>query len=132
LLEVFGTFVEEEIITVLIAEAWSFNRTIWTNGFSTKFSVVYKVHLVDVLAWIAIPKLVVSVLLPPLTVKTGKRGLWVNFWVWAVSWNWSESDTFVVHGAGKEFITGIVFISEGAFGGAVLVVEFHWGGIVVV
>lgn len=132
MLEVLGSFVEEEVITVLIAEAWGFNWTIWTNGFSTEFSVVNKVHLVDVLAWIAIPKLVSSVLLPPFTVKTSKGSLWVNFRFWAVSWNWSESDTLVVHGAGKEFITGIVLISESAFGGAVLVVEFHWSSVVVV
>jgi hypothetical protein len=132
LLEVFGTFVQEEVITVLIAETWSFNWSIWSNSFGAEFFIVNHFQLVDVLAWIAIPKGVFTILLPPFSIKTSKRGFWVNFWHWASVFDWGKLNTVVLHGASKEFITGIVFIGKGALGCAILVMEFHWSGIIVV
>jgi len=84
------------------------------------------------LAWIAIPKGVLTILLPPFSIKTGKRGFWVNFWHWASVVDWGELNTVVFHGTSEEFITGIVFISKGALSCAVLVMKFHWSGIIVV
>jgi len=84
------------------------------------------------LAWIAIPKGVLTILLPPFSIKTGKRGFWVNIWFWASVIDWGKLNTVVVHGTSKELITGIVFIGKGTLGSAVLVMKFHWGSIIVV
>lgn len=131
-MHVFCTFVQEKVITVGVAEAWSFYWSIWSVGLSAEFGIVNEGHFVDVLAWIAIPKGVFTVLLPKFSIETGKRSFWVNIWFWAGVINWCELNTLVVHGTGKEIITLFIFISESALGGAVLVMKLHWSGVIVV
>lgn len=99
LLEVLGSFFQEEVITVGIAVAWSLYWSIWAGSFSAEFRIIVDIHFVNVLAWVAIPELVMSILLPPLTVKTGKGGLWVDIYLRAGSWNWSKSNTLSIHSA---------------------------------
>jgi len=132
LLKVFGTFVQEKVITVLIAETWCFDWSIWSISLSAPFGIVNHFQLVDVLAWIAIPKGVFTILLPPFSIKTGKRSFWVNIWFWASVVNWGELNTVVIHSASKELITSIVLIGKSALGSAVLVMKLHWTCIVVV
>lgn len=85
----------------------------------------------DVLAWVAVPERVLTILLPPLSRKTLQRALWVNVWNRTSSiTNGFETHAFVVHSAGHEFLNLWAFIGQGTFGGTVLVVEFHVSGII--
>lgn len=85
------------------------------------------------LARIAVPKGILSIVLPPLTLKTGDRALWVNFWSRAGSIvDDGEGNAIVDHGAAHEFVDGWSVISECAFCGAVLIQKLHWGSVVVV
>jgi uncharacterized membrane protein YqaE (UPF0057 family) len=116
----------------LIAEAWSFNWSIWSFSLGAEGFIVNHFQLVDVLAWIAIPKGVLTILLPPFTVKTGKGSFWINLWFWAGVFDWGKLNAVVVHSASEEFISGIVFIGKGALGCAVLVMKLHWSSIIVI
>lgn len=86
----------------------------------------------DVLAWVAVPKRVLTILLPPLPRKTLQRGLWVNVWNRASSiTDGLKTHAFVLHSAAHECFNLWSFVGQGTFGGTVLVVEFHVSSIIV-
>jgi len=56
LLEVLGLVVLEiEVVGVGIAVAGGLNWAVWAYGLSAEFFVVDEFHLMDVLAWVAVP-----------------------------------------------------------------------------
>lgn len=86
----------------------------------------------DVLAWVAVPKRVFTILLPPFSRKTYKRALWVNVWNRASRiTDGFEAHAFVLHSAVHEFLNLWAFVGQSTLGGTVLVVEFHVGSIIV-
>jgi len=132
LLEVFGSFFEVKIIAVSVWEAWSLHWTFGSNSLSTPLGIIDQFHLMNVLAWIAVPKFVMTVLLPPLTIKARQWCLGVNFRCWTSPVNWSKSHAISVHGACEEFITSFIFVGKGALGGAVLELKFSLRCIIVI
>lgn len=100
LLEVLGSFLKIEVITVGIRDAWSFDWSIRAVCLGTPFVVVNYFLFVDVLTIIAVPKWVVAVLLPPLTVQIGQLGVGIWLWFWTVSFNWSKDNALLIHCTG--------------------------------
>ena len=71
LLEVLSTLLEIEVIRVGVGVTWSLDWSIWAGCLGTPVSVVDFFLFMNVLAIIAIPKWIVAVLLPPLTIEVG-------------------------------------------------------------
>ena len=132
LLEVFCSFFEVKIIAVSVWEAWSLHWTFWSNSLSTPLGIIDHLHLMDVLARVAVPEFVMAVLLPPLTIKARQWCFCVNFRRWAGPRNWSESHALIVHGACKELVTCCIFIGKGALCGAVLEFQLSYRCVVVI
>jgi len=122
LLEVLGTLLEIEVIRVGVGVAWSLDWSMWADCLGTPFVVVDFFLFMNVLAIIAIPKWVVAVLLPPLTIEVRELGINSWFWLWANSWDWSKRYATLLHGATEEIFSGLGVVSKCALGGAVLVV----------
>ena len=136
LLEVLGAFDSVEVIRVGIAPAWGLNWTIWALGLCAPVGVIDQLHIVNVLARVAVPKGVLAKLLPPFTCEARERAAWLNCCFkllnWACDVDGSEGDAVVVHGAGHKVVHGFGLVGEGALGSAVLVLELAFAGIVVV
>lgn len=66
---VFSTFFQEKVVAVCVGEAWSLNWAFRSNSLGAELGIVYNFHLMDMLAWVAVPKGIVTVLLPPLTIE---------------------------------------------------------------
>lgn len=84
--EVSGALDGEKVIAVVIGPAWSLQWfEVFTDVLGAEGIIVADMAFVDVLAWVAVPKGVLSVLLPPFTFQRFNCGCWVNFWEWAGS-----------------------------------------------
>lgn len=130
--EVLGASLCEQIVAVVIRPAWGLNWAIWTASLSTPIRIVDNLHFVDMLAWIAVPKGILAIMLPPFSFKTSYRAFWVNFRSWASSFDLGESKALVFHGAAHEIVNLWSLVCERAFSGAVLVLKLHVTGIVVI
>ena len=80
------------------------------------------------LACIAVPKSILSELLPPFTCEASQRAAWLDGGFElsdrACDIDRSKCDAVVVHSAGHQFIVSFGLVGEGTLGRAVLVLEF--------
>jgi len=85
------------------------------------------------LTWVAIPKSILSVVLPPLSLKTGNGAFWINFRRRTNSViNDGEAHAVVVHSTSHKVINFRSLICQGTFRGTVLVMELHWGRVIII
>ena len=132
LLEVLGSFVQIKIITIGIWVARSFNWSIKSFCLTTPSIIVNNFHCMNMLAIVAVPKCVLTVLLPPFSIQIRNVSFSSWFWFWASWIDLSKVNTLIFHRASEENISCWWVISKSALGCAVLVVKFHRSSVIVV
>ena len=83
LFEVLGSLVQVKVITVGVGEARSFDWSIRSDCLSAPLIIIDNFHGMNVLAVIAIPEWVLTVLLPPFSIEVREMSLESWFWFWA-------------------------------------------------
>jgi hypothetical protein len=132
LFKVLGASFGEQVITISIAPArcrqWF---QITSKALSTESVIITYDVFVDVLAWVAVPQGILTILLPPFTFQVCQGCLWIDFREWAGSIAQRfESKAFIRHGASHKVLGGWRWVGEWALGGTVLILQLHFTGIV--
>ena len=90
----------------------------------------------DVLARIAIEKLIVSKLLPPFSLKVFQGAAWLysgrKFLNWACHVDWCKLYALMSHSATDQIIECLTLVSQSTLSGAVLVLKFFRVSAVIV